>query len=121
MGEFRGCLICLEPCTVKKCDVEVIKDKEPEICTGHNEELNLMFILKKVLNVPSELIARNLIKHGSPSEWGISVCGSCKLTYLERYGWSDFIKIFNFVHFLVVDNGVFVNLKYLYYCFFYDS
>ncbi|XP_021963673.2 UBX domain-containing protein 6 [Folsomia candida] len=84
MGEFRGCLICLEPCTVKKCDVEVIKDKEPEICTGHNEELNLMFILKKVLNVPSELIARNLIKHGSPSEWGISVCGSCKLTYLER-------------------------------------
>ncbi len=77
--EFRGCFICLEPCTSKK--VEVVKDKELKPL---QDNLNVFFILKTVLNIPNDVIEKMLKKFGNPEDWGIFACSTCKLTYLDR-------------------------------------
>jgi hypothetical protein len=84
MAEIRSCVVCLSQCSSKKERSNNVINGGNLLPQVINNDLNVIFTLKNVLDIPNDNLEKLLKKHGSPNEWGIHVCESCTEAYLER-------------------------------------
>jgi hypothetical protein len=75
------CLICFSEAVQRNHN-----SKEPlaDLCDGKDpanliKELNAIFILRNILNIPSSLCEEFLTKFGNPSKWEINLCRFCQI------------------------------------------
>ncbi len=83
-GDF--CLVCFS---------KVDRSKLPKQRSLLSSNLNVIFLLRKVLQVPSELLIGNFKKCGSPAYW-ISLCENC--SQLTGQAMEHHLQILNLVN-----------------------
>jgi len=70
----HGCFLCPKMAD-RNHDVRILSD---DVVESPNSQLQIIFLLQNVFNMPSSLCCKYLKEQGNPTEWGISFCRKCK-------------------------------------------
>lgn len=75
-NNWTRCLVCSQPSS-QEWNPEKGSDDGTDICDQLVAQLNIHFVIRKLLQLP-ELACEQLISsHGNPSEWGTCYCPEC--------------------------------------------
>lgn len=74
----RLCLICSsKDCCPQNKNGDYFNSPNGDNNTDISQQLNVIFLLKKLLQVPTVNLEKYLVKFGSPTNWQVSLCEQC--------------------------------------------